>query len=357
MNAARPHPRFAPTLLLVCALAALPAAYCQTSLTSAISGVVQTTAPAHSDTLLSTPLARPAVWIGAAASVNGNRITVATTPGWATDQFVRAGTQSDTFFARLRTGALRGQFFTIAGNDAASLLLDAAGLDLSLVQPGDEFEIAPYWTLGTLYPASQAGASFIATDSVKAIQTELRFYGYVTADAAPVTTSVYFFYRGAWRKAGESLSASFDHVVVLPDSYYVQRNKNTGTALAFAGRVLTHSIGTVLEVQAQSGTSNEVALAYPVDVTLRRSDLANAITATTSPGAIADRVLLFDTTKAAINRKPSASYFYYDGGWRQEGASLTRDFSDAVRLPSAGGFIVRRAPGGSTSTWTFETGL
>lgn len=350
--------KFTPPLVVLGLLLVLAAGLRAQTQTSEILGCVRTTALPNTDSFISAPLARPAVWAGTVGSgeASATRLTVSGSPGWTTDQFAPG---ASTYHVRVLTGLLRGQFLTVVSNDANSLQVDPTGFDLTVVAPGEKIELAPYWTLGSLYPASQAGVSFIPSTSSLVRQTELYFYDAAGNGINRAPSVTYFFYNGAWRKVGATITLSFDRTVVPPDSYFIQRNKAAASTPTFVGRVHAGALGTLIETRAGVAQDNYMAVGYPLGATLRRIGLAGsaAFTTSTSPLVRADQLLVYDPTQTGINRAASATYFYYNGGWRKVGALVTTDFSDTVTLPATGGFIVRRAAGGTTGAWVFETNL
>lgn len=324
--------------------------------TSEIQGFVKASAPANTDTLVSPVFSRPVAWYGAVQSVSGNHVTVAGTTGWTTNQYAPG---TDTYYVRVRSGTLNGQIFTVVSNDATSVLLDNAGFNLGQLAASDQLELVPYWTLGTLYPASQAGVSFIASTSSLVRQTELYFYDPNGVGYNRTASFTYYFYNGAWRKFGANVTVSYNNIVVPPDTYFVHRNKAAATTLTLVGRVHPGSLGTVLESQLSTKQDNYVAVGYPVDLTLRQTALGGSGGFATSSSDVthADELLVYDPTQTGINRTPSATYYYYNGGWRKSGASSATDFSDSVTLTAGGGFIVRKAAGGMSGVWTFNSNL
>jgi uncharacterized protein (TIGR02597 family) len=326
---------------------------------SEIQGFIKFTVPANTDTLVSPALGRPVAWSGAVNTVSAGRLAVASAPGWAADQFVPTNSHPDTFYVRILSGALRGHYFTIASNDATSVLLDNAGFDLSAVKPGDSVEIAPYWTLGTLYPSSMANSSFTPSSSALFRQTELYFYDVSGVGINRAPSKTYYYCNGAWRQVGASITTSFNNAVILPDTYFLQRNKGKATALTESGRVLKSAVATVIEGGTSLQQDNFIALPFPVGVTLRQTALfeSGAFKPTVSASSHEDELLVFDDTATGINRSPNAIYFYFDNGWRKTGAALTEDFSDSVILAAGHGFVVRKAAGSSAQMWTYETNL
>lgn len=324
--------------------------------TSDIQGFVQTTAPAGTDTLVSPVFGRAAVWAGAAQGVAGNWLTVAGGPAWTADRYAPG---ADTYYIRVLSGALQGQFLTVASNTAAALLVDSGGLDLGQIVAGDRLELVPYWTLGTLYPANRAGVSFIASTSSLSRQTELFFYDASGTGINRAPAAGYYFYNGAWRKVGSPVTSSFNAVIVPPDAYFLHRNKAAATTLTQLGRVHPGKLATLLETRPAAAQDNFVAVAWPLGLTLRQTGLAGSAGFTASASALArtDELYVYDSAQTGINRAPSATYYYYNGGWRKVGVSAATDFSDGVVLAAGGGFVVRRTAGGTTGAWIFDTNL
>lgn len=232
-----------------------------------------TAAPASSDTLNSAGVGRPAVYAGRLAGVNGSELSVAGSPGWTANAFAPQAGQ--TYFVRLRSGTLKGHYFTVTGNGANALTVETAGLALDAIQAGDLFEVAPYWTLGTLYPAAQLGTGFLPSNSV-ARQTELLVYSPDLIGTNRAPSASYFFFNGAWRRVGAAVSVSFNDTVLPPDSYLLHRNRAAATVLARVGRVFDGALGTVLATDATRANDNHLALAHPRPVTLAASNLVES---------------------------------------------------------------------------------
>ena len=324
--------------------------------TSDIQGLLRVSAPANTDTIVSPVFSRTPVWTGAVQTVSGNRVTVAGTPGWTANQFTPG---ADTYYVRARGGALNGLFFTVVSNDATSLVLDNAGFNLSQFTTGDSLELVPYWTLGTLYPASQAGTSFVATAAPLVHQTELLVYDANGVGVNRPASATYFHYNGAWRKNGAATTLSFNNVVIGPDSYLLQRNKAAATTLVRSGRVHPGRISTVLEAFPTAAQDNLVAVGYPIDVTLRQTGIGGSAAFATTTSALSpkDEILVYNTAQTGINRAPSAVYIYFNNGWRKLGTGLDVDFSDSVTLPAGAGFIVRKVAAATAAVWNYDTNL
>lgn len=315
-------------------------------------GGFTTTAAANTDTLVSPTLAREAAWRGAIASGSSTSIAISSA-AWTDGQFAPG---SETYYIRMLSGSLAGQFFVITGNTASVLSVDAAGLNLSTINSGDNAEIVPFWTLGTLYPASQAGTAFIASASSFNRQTELLFFDAIASGINRSASSIYYFTNGAWRKVGQSAATSFNSTIIYPDTYFLHRNKATPTSLVYVGRVQPGAAGTVIEARAAQH-DNYVAISFPVDVTLGQSGLKEAgFMTSASAFNRADQLLVFGANQTGINKSASTIYYYLNGGWRKVGQPVTSDFSSDT-LPAGSGFIIRKAANSSGFAWAHNTGI
>lgn len=312
---------------------------------------------ANSDTYVSIPFHRTAAFTGHVSSVSGNVITVAGTPGWTSNQFVyAAGSQTNTYYAFIRSGTKEGNYYTVTANSGNSLTLDLAGDTLSGLTSSDSVSVIPYWTLGTLFPASDAGVSFTASPSVASIRTAILTPDLQTAGINLATTKSYFFYNSAWRQTGQSLAISKNDDILIPDTYFIVRNgANAGTFTQAGSVVLKKSVVPLL-TQASTKQDNAVALTRPVPVSLNDSGLisSGAFVASASPAVRKDELLVFDNTVAAKNKAASAIYYYYNNGWRKVGQSAATDFGATIVFGPDTGVQIRKAASGTgqASNWT-----
>jgi uncharacterized protein (TIGR02597 family) len=337
------------------ALAALPlTALAQASATTAPVGFVTITTLSNSDTIFSTPLAQPAVFQGSVSTLSSPTITASGTPGWTTNGFQYvSGTQSNTYYLFFTSGAMAGNYFTVTANTSNSATINLAGNLLTNVAVGDQFQIIPYWTLGTVFPASAAGAAFQASTLITR-NTEVLFPDQVTQGINLAPASTYFFLNSAWRKAGQSSATVFNDTVLPPDSYVIIRNTAFTGSITVMGGVVTTPQSTPLNSYPTAAQDNFVALTYPVNTTLDNSGLAASIVPSTLIKRN-DELLVFDNTTATVNRSPSATYFYLNGAWRKAGQSSSTNFgSDPLNAGS--GYIIRKAvnaSGPATTDWVF----
>ena len=323
-------------------------------------GAVTIPAIANSETYFSVPLARAASFKGEVASVSSGVLSVDGNPGWAADQFVKSlPSQPDTYYVRFKSGSLAGQYFTVTDNAASTLTLDNGGLDLSAVVAGDTFELVPYWSLGSLFPASAAGSSFIASASAFSRQTEIYFANYNYNGINPPTDETFYFTNSAWRKVGANAADSYNDKVVPPDVFVKIRNRAAGTAVTVVGQVNDGAIGTVINKGAVK-LDNLVSISFPADVSLGDSGLVSsgAFQASASAFVRADELLVYSDDTAGLNRPSVATYYYLNSAWRKVGSNATTDFSADKVFKAAKGVVIRKAAGTpSSSLWTYTASI
>lgn len=342
------------------ALALLPllalGAYAQTATTNPV-GFVKLTELAASDTIVSAPLERASEFHGLVASVSGSTITVQGTTGWTADQFLyAAGTQPKTYFVRFVSGTRAGAYFTVLGNTANALTIDLNGDTLSTVASGDKLQITPYWTLGTIFPATDAGVSFEGSTSTLSRKTELLFTAPNASGVNLAASSIFYFYNSSWRKVGVAVATSFDDAVILPDSYFVIRNKTRPGTLTVVGSVLMSPIEIGLSSLAAGQQDNLVALARPKEVSLDDCGLiaSGAFVASASPLSRKDQLYVFDNSATGTNKSATAIYYFYNNAWRKVGQPVTANFGAELIFKAGTGVIVRKAANGvadATSAW------
>jgi len=272
------------------------------------------------------------------------------TPGWTTNQFVKSlPSQLDTYCVQFKTGSAAGHFYTVTANAVATLTVDWNGETPSVVA-GDQFELTPYWTLGTLFPATDAGVSFTASTSSLLRNTELLFPDLTSVGINLPAASTYYFFNGAWRKVGQPATTSFDSTVLTPDSYFLQRNKAAASQLTIMGSVVTGPLAAAIIAQGGSTKQdNPIALRFGGTVTLAQSNLvaSGAFQASSSSLLRKDELYVFDNTASGINKPAAATYYFFNGAWRKVGSAATLDFgADAVFTPGTG-VILRKAGTGA----------
>ena len=255
---------------------------------------------------------------------------------------------------------MAGTYFTITANTANTLTLDLAG-NLLGAAVGDQFAIIPYWTLGTVLPASSAGTAFQAALNAGVRNTQILFPDQVSQGINQATAATYFFLNNAWRQFGASLAVSFNDTVLPPDTYVTIRNASFTGSIQVMGGVPGTAQQAPINAYPGAQQDNFLAMTFPIPVTLDSLGLIGS-DPTTSPvraspnaGNRIDQIFLFDNTATGINKSPSATYFYFNNHWRKFGSNLTTDFGGDLLQPNSG-LILRRgvdAAGPRSLNWTF----
>ncbi|MFA6289014.1 MAG: TIGR02597 family protein [Opitutaceae bacterium] len=83
-----------------------------------------------------------------------------------------AGTQPVTYYVLVTAGKMTGEFFSVQGNTADTLLIYTAGVSVS-AKDIKAVNLLPYWSLSSLFPASQANIAFIPTTDPSNVMTKL----------------------------------------------------------------------------------------------------------------------------------------------------------------------------------------
>ncbi len=348
------------------ALAVLPlAAVAQASATTDPVGFVTITTLSNSDTIFATPLAQPEVFRGSISTLSSTTLTASGTPGWTPGGFVyAAGSQSNTYYVRFRTGTKAGCFYTVTANTANTLTINLAGDLLTGAAAGDQFAVIPYWTLGTVFPASAVGTAFQNSTNAAVRQTEILLPNVNAVGINPAVANTYYFSNLHWRifVSGQS-GLVLDDTVLPPDSYVIIRNKGFTGVITVMGGVVTTPQTTPVNSYASNKQDNFIALSYPVPVSLNNSGLftsaassTNIVRSSANAALRIDEVYVYDNTVPGIN-KPSTTYYYLNGAWRKfvTGGSVVDSGNDIIFQPGSG-VIIRRgldASGPRSVNWTF----
>ncbi len=313
-------------------------------------GLCRLTLPGSSDTLLSIPFLRPAGDLGAVVAVSNNTVQVQGPANWLAGQWAYAsGSQSNTYFMLIRSGAVAGDYYTVTGNTSNTLTLDLEGGTLTGLQPGDSIALIPYWTLGTLF---HGGAGVNPSPSPGNRQTELLFPSLGSTGINLSAGATYYFWNGAWRQVGQGATIKNDDVIV-PDMYLIVRqNVNTNTTVTTEGAVLTGRLRSLVRRNPGSQQDNLLALPRPLNVSLIDSGLisSGAFRASPSPGGRIDELLVFDNSVIGQNKSAAGTYYYWNGAWRKVGFGATDHGADAVFAPGVG-VIIRSGSGTTNAIW------
>jgi len=320
-------------------------ALAQTSLTTDPVGFTTTSCLAQSDTFVSMPFTRPSEFTGTVQSAGGNMLTINGTPGWTNNQFVyAAGLQPKHYYVLIGNGGAtnpkEGHFYQITGNGSNTLSLDTTFDNLTGIVASTQVTIIPYWTVATIFPASDAGISFTPTSSPPTYQTLLRFPSYSTPGINQPYAAEYYFNNGAWRLVSDGFNNPPDHGddPLLPAGYFVVRNANTAPTLPLRalGSVLMKKVAVPLFTSHTGKQDNAVAMIRPVDISLDATGLAPIDNSFVQN----DQLLLFNNARRQLDKHAYRVYTYNDG-WRLASDPAVDHGKDVI--PAGSAMIVRKA--------------
>jgi uncharacterized protein (TIGR02597 family) len=313
---------------------------------------------------MSVPLNRPFVYTGRVSSVTGSNVFVQGAPGWTTNQFTYAsGTQSNTYFLSVidTNSPKRGMFYTITANLKARLIVDPAGDDLSTLTAGTQIRITPYWTFGTLFPGGQ-GVSPSSSQGTHVTEILTSSGTKVGVNLSP--DYIYYYYSGSnpgWRRVGGGLNTVRDDDILLPDTFFVYRQKSSAqNVVNCVGAVQIKPFATPIGVLA-TNTKQDNFVAYPVANSLTLSQMqlfeSGSFAGSASQGTHTDELYVFDNTTPGYNKSPIYIYYYYTGagfggpGWRRSGGGLSTIRNSDVVFNPGQGFIIRKAASTNITTY------
>ncbi|MFY8217290.1 MAG: TIGR02597 family protein [Chthoniobacterales bacterium] len=303
-----------------------------------------------SDTMISLPLHRSPVFQGQVASVSGGNVTISGTPAWTTGQFVYApGTQPNTYYALIATGALEGRHFKIASNTLNTLSLELGSDSIASLQPNDLVTIVPYWTFGTVWPN---GAGVSGTSSHGTRPTEILLYSGTNTGINFAPSQTFYYFTGTspgWRRIGGGGTTVRNDDVIPVGAFIVYRqNTNVSNTFALTGSVQMAAnalkLGTKLSGVRQD---NQIAFAVSSPMTLSQSNLfqGGAFEGSASHGTRADELLVFNNAEIKKNKSPQFTYYYFTGaspGWRRIGGGGTTVRDTDVVFEPGSAYVIRK---------------
>jgi uncharacterized protein (TIGR02597 family) len=323
---------------------------------------------ANSDTLVSIPFIRPPAYTGTVASVSNNVITVNESTHWTANQFVyAAGTQTNTYYALIGPSASgpanpkEGCTYLVTASGTNTVTLSLNGDNISSIPVSSQITLIPYWTLATLFPASNANVSFTPTTSTRSFKTEVLIPDYSDPGINLASTKTYYFISSGanigWRLFGDATTTDHSNDVLIPDGYVTVRNQNGSPTLPLivSSYVPMSKLTVPLTTLSTGPQDNATSVIRPLDVSLNNCGLnpaAGSFTATTSTRSFKDQLFLYSNSQVAFNKSASATYYYMNNGWRLFGDAVTTDHGNDLILAGSA-LTIRKATGsGQTAFWT-----
>jgi len=277
-------------------------------------GYVSLTVPANSDAALGAPLERASEFQGIVQSINGNVITLAGQPGWATNRFVyEAGVQSKTYYLRIDSDSKEGLTLPIASNDSSSVTVTIpAGEDLSGILTnavdgsgnGSTVSISPYWTISSLFSGAIPGTQILVSPT--------------TTPGINLPLVTYTFNGTNWVRGS---SFANDDVIGTNQGLLI-RNNSTTTAvnLTITGAVPMSQHRMRLSTLA-ANTRQDIRFFYNSPVPEVIGSVFNV--GSLNPG---DQLLFIDNTATGKN-KPAGTLIWNGSNWVQGSTIVTSTFS------------------------------
>jgi uncharacterized protein (TIGR02597 family) len=322
-----------------------------TTATTGIVGYNTTDCLGSSDTLISVPFHRTPAFSGSVA--DGSRttfsgvtdtFTASGTPGWSVGEF------EGSHYVKIVTGAGAGLEVDITANTADTLTVDSSGFKGSKINPGDRFLVIPYWTLGTLLPASTQTALHPSTgDLLSQRGSELHFFEPSANGINLSPQTIYYVTAAGWFQAALG-SPPADDLILPPHTALVIRHQSGAPDTEFRSAAHVDEDASSILLRARKGASqdNVLAMMRPIPLTLAELDIPPAAfvgSAGTDESKRRDELLVFDNSVAGHNKSEVARYFYDESAkqWRiDDGAAYAA--ADAAVLPAGAVIVIRKSP-------------
>ncbi len=241
-----------------------------------------------------------------------------------------------------------GSYYTVTANGTNTLTVNLNGDSLSAVATGTSLSLIPYWTLGTAFPASDSGVSYVPTTG-KAPATQILIPDVIHSGINLSSSTIYYYANSGWRVSGGDSTVAYDDAILPPTEYFTVRNTSTATTLTPSGSVYMNRIVVPLDTQTATAQDNAIAVPRPASITLNDLGLITSGAFVPTTGKTPkDQLLVFDNTVTGINKAASAIY-YYDTAWRLSGGVTTTDYG-STSLPYGTGYIIRKAVNTSGAT-------
>jgi uncharacterized protein (TIGR02597 family) len=260
--------------------------------------------------------------------------------------------------ANVSKSAKEGHTYVVTSNSTvggiSTVALNLNGDTISSIVPGTQVQLIPFWTLATVFPASDLGVSYIGTASVRAFQTQILIPNY-TATGVNIAAAAGYYYsttNSQWQLVGGTVSNAND-TILLPDGYLTVRNNSTATTLTTIGSVNDQRLSIPLTSGTPSSNQqdNFVSITRPTPVALRDLNLiaSGAFTQTTSVRNVQDELCLFNNAVAGVNKSTSLVYIYLNGTWTRLGGAAGDAGGDTI--PTGAAILIRKA--GTTQSTAF----
>lgn len=339
------------TALLV--FSALPASAQGTNVSySDVVGYVKETYNPSSDSIVAPQLQRPTELIAPVTGITtaGDSATL-TLSGvtLSTDQFKYvSGSQPKTYYALVTAGNKIGTVFTISANTSNQVTVALDGLSL-VSADATQIEVRPYWTIASLFPASDSGISFVASTGINTAsrRTQILIPNTTGLGINRAPSTILFFNPavGNWVSTA-STSVSAGDTIVPPNTFLILRNTGgTPPSLSHTvvGAVDSKPAAIYLGTRTNGQNDNPISLSRPTDYLLSEIGFTDASFVPSlglNTASRRDQLLVLSKTGSGINRSVSKIYFRFNSQWYD---TANTSASTNPVIPAGSALFIRKA--------------
>lgn len=351
--------RVARRILIASVLLGLCATHSRSQETySNIVGIIPLNIPDSSDVYFSFPMRQVAEYRGVVTSVAGGTNAVVSFDGtpFTASAFAKGATWA-TSYLLAESGAAQGSYFDIDANDASSVTL--SGSDVGGLTAGDTVAIHPHWTLDKAFPSGVADVEDSEAGN-RTLEVIVLRNPTSSSGVGMEAANIFYYHDSAWRWVESGLDAVAGGFVFAPGDVFVIRNNGEAALTAyFTGEVTEAPIAIPVTSKNATDYDNFVTISRPIPVALNELGLHDSgiFETTSDSNSPADLLMVYSLTDSGKNKSPTASYFYFNNGWRKEGASASTDFGTDTIEPGMGIAIRKQSDVDATQNWIQQWSL
>lgn len=250
-----------------------------------ILAINQITVPANADVLVSVPVPNQKIGEHTVGTKTANGITV-DGASFETDQY------QDMYYVRMMTGDAAGLWSTISSNNATELVLNNSDV-LDLINSGDAFRIYKHQTIGSVFPDSMLGTSFVGGTQVLTFSNGTLG---INRSSDVVATCLVTPSGPVWT---EGFNVADDTVLAPETQFIIRNNASKVLTMVISGPAPDYPVAFLVP----SGVQHDlmVSTGYPVPIRMRASGIG---------GVGGRQLLLFDNTETKQNKSAESVYTF-----------------------------------------------
>jgi uncharacterized protein (TIGR02597 family) len=243
------------------------------------------------------------------------------------------------YYTLVTAGSSTGSCYSVISNSASQIVIDTQGETLSSVNI-TSIDLRPYWTLETLFPASGAGAAFIATRNTENIMTKLILSPVtVTSSQTPQNQGQKFYFSHSLKNwvSESDPTVSAGGVTVPPGRYLYMQNTGIGSFSIdayFAGTVLKTPFRITLYSSPSEDLKTLFALPRASSYLLSDIGLNDENFSSSTSGSLKDLLFIGDSDIRALG-----TYYRSGANWYAVGSAIPVN----PTIPSGTAYAVKKA--------------